>query len=96
MALINDYHIHYFRLYLLLIYHYTLSVPGYGNTLFTRHVIRLVSHFYIYIVSGAINTLKYVLLTIFGNSTIADIYYRLAIIGLKHENSNKNNQLFPD
>ena len=31
MALIKDYHVQYFRLYLLLIYHYTLSVPGYSN-----------------------------------------------------------------
>ena len=31
MVLIKDYVIYYFRLYLLLIYHYTLSVPGYGN-----------------------------------------------------------------
>ena len=30
MALIKDYYIHYFRLYLLLIYHYTLSIPSYG------------------------------------------------------------------
>ena len=33
VALIKDYYIQYFRLYLLLIYHYTLSVPGYGNNL---------------------------------------------------------------
>ena len=32
-ALIKDYYIHYFRLYLLLIYHYTLSIPGYGNNI---------------------------------------------------------------
>ena len=31
MALIKDYYIQYFRLYLLLIYHYTLSIPSYGN-----------------------------------------------------------------
>ena len=31
MALIKDCYIQYFRLYLLLIYHYTLSTPGYGN-----------------------------------------------------------------
>ena len=31
MVLIKDYYIKYFRLYLLLIYHYTLSIPGYGN-----------------------------------------------------------------
>ena len=31
MALIKDYYIQYFRLYLLLIYHYTLSIPGYGK-----------------------------------------------------------------
>ena len=30
--LIKDYYIQYFRLYLLLLYHYTLSIPGYGNT----------------------------------------------------------------
>ena len=29
--LIKEYYIYYFRLYLLLIYHYTLSVPSYGN-----------------------------------------------------------------
>ena len=29
--LIKDHHIQYFRLYLLLIYHYTLSVPSYSN-----------------------------------------------------------------
>ena len=31
MALIKDYVIYHFRLYLLLTYHYTLSVPSYGN-----------------------------------------------------------------
>ena len=31
--LIKDYYIQYFRLYLLLIYHYTLSISGYGNTI---------------------------------------------------------------
>ena len=31
VALIKYYHIQYFRLYLLLIYHYTLSIPGYSN-----------------------------------------------------------------
>ena len=31
MALIKDYYVHYFRLYLLLIYDYTLSIPGYSN-----------------------------------------------------------------
>ena len=31
--LIKDYYIQYFRLYLLLIYLYTLSVPSYGNNL---------------------------------------------------------------
>ena len=31
MALIKDLYIYYCRLYLLLIYHYTLSIPGYGN-----------------------------------------------------------------
>ena len=31
MVLIKDYYIQYFRLYLLLIYHYTSSTPGYGN-----------------------------------------------------------------
>ena len=30
--LTKDYYIQYFRLYLLFIYHYTLSIPGYGNT----------------------------------------------------------------
>ena len=30
-ALIKDYYIQYFRLYLLLIYHYTLSIPSYSN-----------------------------------------------------------------
>ena len=30
-ALIKDYYIQYFRLYLSLIYHYTLSVPSYDN-----------------------------------------------------------------
>ena len=31
MALIKDYYIQYLRLYLLLIYHYILSIPGYSN-----------------------------------------------------------------
>ena len=31
MALIKDHYIYYFSLYLLLIYHYTLSIPGYSN-----------------------------------------------------------------
>ena len=31
MALMKDYLIQYFRLCLLLIYHYTLSIPNYGN-----------------------------------------------------------------
>ena len=31
MVLIKDYYIQYFRPYLLLLYHYTVSVPGYSN-----------------------------------------------------------------
>ena len=31
LHLVHDIYIYYFRLYLLLIYHYTLSVPSYSN-----------------------------------------------------------------
>ena len=43
-VLIKDYYTQYFRLYLLLIYHYTLSVPGYGNTMIRHHHKRHTNH----------------------------------------------------
>ena len=93
MALIKDYYIQYFRPYLLLIYHYTLSVPGYGNSLSRFQGIRGVSGKFYYYADQTISFfLPFVLLLVM-NSVIIHTLRKRSKFSLARLNTQNQNQV---